>query len=72
MVRKLEEEYNRKGLDININKTKYRTTAQETIRNLETENVQEIKTTYKFKSRIEQDQSETVLYNYIHVYGTDT
>lgn len=53
MARKLEAEFNRNGLEININKTEdsleYLTTAQETIRNLVTENGQEIKGTDKFK-----------------------
>lgn len=42
LVRKLEEEYNKTGLEINMNKTDY-LTAQETIRNREIEDGREIR-----------------------------
>lgn len=49
MVRKLEEEYKKNGLEMNLNKTEYLTTSSDALVNLEIEDGRQLKGTDKFK-----------------------
>jgi len=49
MVRKLEEEYTKNGLEINLKKTEYLATTEEEVRDLEVDENRQIKGTDKFK-----------------------